>query len=149
MKGVDFTEKVAKEVSVLIPKLIVGIKKSFFEIEELTNRQIIILLFVYENKRANISDIANNFLVSLPTITGIVDRLVKKGYLERIHDEVDRRVVYVALNDKGRNFVNKFLVTVKKRWHKILTFLNLKEQAFYLKILKKIIKALDEARDEE
>lgn len=149
MKGVDFTEKVAKEVSVLIPKLIAGIKKSFFEIEELTNRQVIILLFVYENKRANISDIANNFLVSLPTITGIADRLVKKGYLERIHDEVDRRVVYVALNDKGRNFVNKFLVTVKKRWHKILTFLNLKEQAFYLKILKKIIKALDEGRNEE
>jgi DNA-binding MarR family transcriptional regulator len=143
----SFTERLSKEVSVLVPKLIIGVRKNFFEIEELTSRQIIVLLFIYENNCAKITDIADNFMVSLPTITGIVDRLVKKGYLMRERDERDRRLVYVFLNNKGKKFVMRFKATIKKRWYKVLSYLNRKEQEFYLKILKKLIKALNEERN--
>ena len=144
----EFIKKVAQEVSILVPKLIVGIHKSFFEVEELTNRQIIVLLFIYENNSVKITDIADNFLVSSPTVTGITERLVKKGYLIRVRGRDDRRIVYVRLNQKGEKFVSKFRDTVKKRWESILSFLDREEQEAYLRILKKIIKALGKKNEE-
>jgi DNA-binding MarR family transcriptional regulator len=140
------TNAIARELSLLIPKLITGVRASFFEIEELTNRQIIVLLFIYESGVANISSIAKNFSVSLATITGIVDRLVKRGYLKRKRDTRDRRIVYVSLSSKGARFVGDFLSIVRKRWKNVLKFLNEQERRAYLKILKKIVKALNQER---
>ncbi|UCC95244.1 MAG: MarR family transcriptional regulator [Candidatus Omnitrophota bacterium] len=140
----DYTERIAQEVSVLVPKLAVGVWKKFFEIEELTNRQIIVLMFLYENKSVKISDIARGLFVSFPTITGIVDRLVKKGYLLRGRNSKDRRIVYINLSNKGQNFVKRFKENIRKRWQKILSYLTREEQESYLSILKKILKTIEE-----
>jgi DNA-binding MarR family transcriptional regulator len=41
------------------------------------------------------------------TITGLIDRLEKKSYVERERDQKDRRVIYVQLTPKGRRIVKK------------------------------------------
>jgi DNA-binding MarR family transcriptional regulator len=47
------------------------------------------------------SDLARRFNVSGPTMTGIVDGLVQRGYVERKRDRADRRCVYLTLTDAG------------------------------------------------
>ena len=39
----------------------------------------------------------------LSALTGIIDRLARKKYVSRIRDKNDRRVVKVALTEKGQN----------------------------------------------
>ncbi|MBD3246335.1 MAG: MarR family transcriptional regulator [Candidatus Omnitrophica bacterium] len=132
--------KIAREVSLLIPKLVVSIRQNFFEIEELTNRQIVTLMYISESDRPKLTDIAENFQVSAPTVSGVVDRLTRKGYLRRERDQQDRRVVYVVLSRKGTEFIERFRKTIQQRWETILDCLSRAEQEEYLRILRKILK---------
>ncbi|MHB1137850.1 MAG: MarR family winged helix-turn-helix transcriptional regulator, partial [Microthrixaceae bacterium] len=47
------------------------------------------------------SDLAERVLVSRPTTTRVVDRLVRRGWIERHRDGADRRVVRVQLTAAG------------------------------------------------
>ena len=51
--------------------------------------------------------LANAALQSLPSMTGIVDRLVERGLVERRRDPKDRRSVVVSLTDEGRQLLRK------------------------------------------
>ena len=141
----DITRKIADEVAALVPKMISGVTNSFFKIQELTNRQIVVLLCVYQAKQAKISDIARNFKISMPATTGIVERLVEGGYLIRKRDKDDRRVVFVQLSKKGETFAHKLKNTIRDRWTSILVHLDRREQEQYLNILRKIVKTMEAA----
>jgi DNA-binding MarR family transcriptional regulator len=41
------------------------------------------------------------------TITGVIDRLEKKGYVRRNRDQVDRRVIYVQLTTEGKRLAKR------------------------------------------
>jgi DNA-binding MarR family transcriptional regulator len=80
--------------------------------------------------------------VSAPTITGVVDRLARDGYLRRIRDDKDRRAINVELTDKGKRLAENLLREINKRWYKILTRLTEEESKNYLRILKRIVEVL-------
>lgn len=46
-------------------------------------------------------EIANNLRITVGTLTTAINRLIKKGYVERKRVEEDRRVVLVNLTEKG------------------------------------------------
>lgn len=46
-------------------------------------------------------EIANNLRITVGTLTTAINRLIKKGYVERKRIEEDRRVVLVNLTSKG------------------------------------------------
>lgn len=48
------------------------------------------------------SSVAKALSVTMGTLTIAVNGLVKKGYVERVRSEEDRRVVLVSLSAKGR-----------------------------------------------
>ena len=48
------------------------------------------------------AELADHVLISRPSTTRVVDRLVERGFLERWHDEKDRRRVLVQLSAAGR-----------------------------------------------
>jgi DNA-binding MarR family transcriptional regulator len=52
--------------------------------------------------RATHAELARRLWVRPATLTGIVDTLVKAGYVARERDETDRRVVWLVLTDSGR-----------------------------------------------
>ncbi len=50
----------------------------------------------------NMSAVAKDLSVTVGTLTIAMNGLVKKGYVERVRSEEDRRVVLVSLAPKGR-----------------------------------------------
>jgi len=60
------------------------------------------------------SEISRIFSISKPNVTTLVGKLIDKGYVERSHDEVDRRVVRISLTRKGRNLIMKRRKIVKE-----------------------------------
>ena len=80
--------------------------KKFFSktLEDLTVIEINTILVIghgAENKK--MSEIANTLGVTFGTPTVTIDRLVKKGYVNRKHDDMDRRQIFISLSDKGKN----------------------------------------------
>jgi long-chain acyl-CoA synthetase len=65
------------------------------------------------------SALADRLAVSRPSITGVVDGLVQKGFVERHHDPEDRRRVGHNLTSKGRTVLRKADESVNRRLSEI------------------------------
>ena len=55
----------------------------------------------------NMSSVAKALSVTTGTLTISVNSLVKKGFVERVRSEQDRRVVLVSLTEKGRQIYER------------------------------------------
>ena len=73
------------------------------------------------------------------TIGGVVDRLVKKGYLKRIVSRRDRRARELALTDEGRQMFDAVLPVVRALQSEILTNLTDNEGVSLLALVRKAI----------
>ncbi|MGX7014064.1 fatty acid biosynthesis transcriptional regulator FabT [Vagococcus silagei] len=50
------------------------------------------------------SEVAKDLSITVGTLTVAINNLVKKGYVDRVRSETDRRVVRLKLTDRGRLF---------------------------------------------
>jgi DNA-binding MarR family transcriptional regulator len=53
------------------------------------------------------SEISKIYCISRPNVTTLVDKLIDKGYAQRLHDDKDRRVIKISVTDKGRRLIIK------------------------------------------
>lgn len=67
----------------------------------LTHSQFFIIAQVIESEGATPSQLAEDTLTDRATVTGLIDRLVRDGWLERRPDTKDRRILRIYLSDKG------------------------------------------------
>ncbi len=72
------------------------------EYKELTVNDMHVIEAIDTNAPKNMSSVARALSVTTGTLTISVNGLVKKGYVDRIRSEEDRRVVLVSLTEKGR-----------------------------------------------
>lgn len=64
--------------------------------------QLHCLLALHENGPLPPSQIARHIMVKSSTVTGIIDRLEQKGFVERLRNSPDRRVITVQLTEAGK-----------------------------------------------
>ena len=91
-------------------------KGNRFIIEELKNNSVEglvpshgdILVCLYKNNKMAMKDIANCIHRTKPTVTVLVDKLEKLGYLKRAASDKDSRSTYVILTQKGEDFKATF-----------------------------------------
>ena len=88
---------------------------------------------------ANMRELADQLHLPMSTLTGVTDKLVKKGFISRMRNDEDRRVVQVRLTDLGSE-----MIQLKKTAHTsvsegILNALSEREQDEFLRLLKKVI----------
>ena len=69
---------------------------------ELTATQYIVLIRMYEEDGISLTELGERLYLDNPTLTGIIDRMERDGLLQRMRDDIDRRVVNVYLTPKGK-----------------------------------------------
>ncbi len=74
------------------------------------------------------SRLADDLGVALPNATGIVGRLAERGIVDREHDDGDRRVVLVSLNDHGRKLVGEMEEARRNRIRRLVEELDADQQ---------------------
>ncbi|MDP6686072.1 MAG: MarR family transcriptional regulator [Candidatus Omnitrophota bacterium] len=135
-------DKLANEISIMVPKLMKGAKSDFLSKANITSAQMIMLVSIHDYGSCKLKTLAKARGISPPTATGLIDRLVRAGYVKRGTADDDRRVVMVSLTKKGEDSARDFLRAVRNRWKKILVHLTVKEQQQYLHIIKKVVAIL-------
>ncbi len=75
---------------------------------DMTIPQIKTLILLQNMNRMRMGGIANYLGSTLSATTSIVDRLVEKGFVDRVSDPNDRRVVVCELTDSGREVIDQF-----------------------------------------
>jgi len=102
-------------ISKVYQKLIINLQKSFSESRiEATPIQVMLLFFLQQNNGLSLTQISQGLMLENPTVTGLIDRLEKLGYVKRSDHPNDRRVYLVRLTEKGNKVANKALPIVKK-----------------------------------
>lgn len=61
-----------------------------------------------EDGRQSFGELSKKLETSTSSITGIVDRLEKSGWVKRERDEHDRRIVWISLTEKDQEMFQQF-----------------------------------------
>ena len=102
-------------ISKVCQKLIINLQKAFSESGvEVTPIQVMLLFFLQKNDGSSLTQISQGLMLENPTVTGLIDRLEKSGYVKRSDHRNDRRVYLVPLTEKGNKVAKKALPIVKK-----------------------------------
>ncbi len=102
----DITTKIQKLIDLYQKRIKWNQIKGISDLD-ITLPQYFALTTIYTLKYCNMKELAENLEVSYPTVTGIVDRLVRNGYAKRSNSTEDRRVIHVELSEKGLKTVKK------------------------------------------
>ena len=71
--------------------------------EDISKKDLMIVSFVGDNESVIMREIADYMKIPVSTTTGIVDKLVQKGYLSRQFSPTDRRSISIVLDEIGKN----------------------------------------------
>ena len=63
----------------------------------------------------SVSEISRRLGIAKPNITPLVDRLYESGYVDRQHDESDRRVVNIVLLEAGKEKLDAIRATISRQ----------------------------------
>ena len=74
---------------------------------DMTMPQIRTLYFLSRGPQ-RMKDISDHLMRGMPSATSMIDRLVRKEYVERVPDPSDRRVVLCRITDPGRDMLDRF-----------------------------------------
>jgi DNA-binding MarR family transcriptional regulator len=102
-------------ISKVYQKLINNLQQAFSKSGiEVTPIQVMLLFFLQKNDGSSLTQISQGLMLENPTITGLIDRLEKLGYVKRSDHPDDRRVYLVYLTQKGNRIAKKGLPIVRK-----------------------------------
>lgn len=91
-----------------------------------------------EGKPLPILEIASRTVAVVPGITGLIDRLEKAGYVNRVRCDKDRRVIHVALADKGTRTLAELEEPLAELHHRLLGHLAGAELKELIRLLEKV-----------
>lgn len=102
--------------------------------------QFFLLTYLSSEEYLTMSDIAKKMGHSTAAATGLVDRLEKLAYVERIHAAEDRRKIMVRITQKGTELVSRMRKEIASDLATILSDMD-EDQAEAVEYTKRAIKA--------
>lgn len=136
-------EQIVNEISMLMPKMVRRMHRGNIAYSDIPISQLTIMMAVAEQGITQATKLCKEMKVSAPSITGIVDRLVRTNYIKRIPDKKDRRVINLTLTEKGQKEIKVLRDRMCKRWKLILMELGPEDREVYLSLMKKILVILE------
>jgi DNA-binding MarR family transcriptional regulator len=112
----------------------------------ISSTQLHVLFMLVSDGPSTMSGLAESLAVSLPNVTGLVDRMAEHGLVERGRDDDDRRVVTVSPTAAGRAAVEEIDLVRRRALAELLSRLAPVQQEQALQIfaaLRRNAEALD------
>jgi DNA-binding MarR family transcriptional regulator len=108
--------------------------------------EVRIIEILGKNGALMMTEIADRAMLSVSTVTSIMDSLVAKGLVQRERCEEDRRVVRVGITAEGRKVYEQVLDTHLRMVRGMLSSLNKNEQDTLISLFRKISEKIEAER---
>ncbi len=82
--------------------------------------------------------LAEGLACSMPNATGIIDRMEERGLVERLRDELDRRLVLVRITQAGCSALGEFEMVRQHHMRRILAAMSSDDQHLCLDAFRRI-----------
>lgn len=96
-----------EEIVEMISSLMGNLETAAFEQEgfsELSMRQLLYMETIAQMNHPAFSELAERLNVTKPSVTALVQKLIRMGYVKKVQSEEDRRVYHIVLTSKGEKF---------------------------------------------
>lgn len=97
-----------------------------------------IIFSLLNNEKLTMKEIAEKIEKDKSTVTALVNKLIKQGYIEKTKDILDNRVVFVTLTEKGKSLEPMFNKISEELISKVYEGISENEKEELLKTLIKI-----------
>jgi DNA-binding MarR family transcriptional regulator len=137
---------VCEEVLIAIRRIIQSIdlhSKQLVKQFGLTGPQLIILREISQFDAITASDIAKAISLSQATVTGVLDRLEKRGYIVRSRSDRDRRRILVEMTQAGEHLLETAPPLMQESFTEQFTDLQAWEQHMILSSLHRLVAMMD------
>jgi DNA-binding MarR family transcriptional regulator len=71
---------------------------------ELSMRQVLYLDTIAQLEHPSFGELAEALKITRPSVTALVARLIREGYVQKVQDGEDRRSFHIILTPKGQQF---------------------------------------------
>lgn len=139
----------------IVDILIENVKKVFFPEEwieldlKFSKSEIFTMLFLDKRKEVTMTELVEYINSPMSTATGIVDRLVKSGYIKRDRSETDRRIVILTLTEEGSKLIKRLKDMIYGYLSMVVDDLTEEEKKFMTDIVFKIMNNLQKKLSNE
>jgi DNA-binding MarR family transcriptional regulator len=102
-------DAVTMELSKILPLFQQKLIKPFEQIakSKISPMQFYVMFTLKEKGHLAMTQLSNELLTSKQQMTPVIDKLIEFGFVERKHDEIDRRIVKITLSPSGKLFLEK------------------------------------------
>ena len=104
-----------------------------------------VLRYIAEKKNPLMKEVADYFCITPPSVTSLIDSLVKSKVVKRVYDENDRRVIRLFITSKGKEELKKGIRRINSNMKKILSQLSIEELKNLVRILEKLSKIYEKS----
>lgn len=104
-----------------------------------------ILMLVATNGDVNQKQLGDALDISPPNMAVTLDRMVERGWVERVRSTHDRRAQHVVLTARGRGLAERARRVSRTMEEAALAMLSSAERALLIELLRKIVRSEDSA----
>lgn len=133
----QFSDKVDEIMPAIMRNFVKHQTEEYYKLK-ITMPQFVVMDFLHRAGECKMSDIAKSINVTTAAMTGLIDRLVRDGYVIRSNDPEDRRIVNIKLTLKGTRVVVNMIEKRKEVTINMFRAISAEERKQYLDILMHI-----------
>ncbi len=142
----DFADKMNEIMPTLIKEFARRQTNELYK-GKITLPQFLIMEFLDRQGEGKMTDLARFMRVTTAAMTGIIGRLVKYGYVSRMPEPRDRRIIKVKLTAKGLELVKKVRQERRQMFLDIFGRISEEDRENYLRIIMKIREILSKGKE--
>lgn len=102
---------------------------------------------IYCCEKLTMNQLSDRMGLTTSTMTRIVDNLVRDGYIERIRDEVDRRLVYVSLTPEGMKLAEELRACTRGCFESIVSNISAEDRTSVVRGIEVFLQAMKCSHD--
>lgn len=140
-------EKYAKELIHYMVENQQNFKFLNHDVDEIARGEGAVLIYLVEvHNGVNACEISQHFGINTSRVAAMLKNLSKKGYIQRLDDQDDRRKIRVYITDKGKAFALERRKEIEDYFVKLLSQLGEKDVKEYLRLSRKFNQIVKEMK---
>lgn len=110
----------------------------FFQASGVNPTEFAVLELLYHKGKQPLQKIGGKILLASGSITYVIDKLEKRGYITRVNCPSDRRVTYAEISEQGKEFMAQVFPEHEKKLHELTGALSSEEKEQAIELMKKL-----------
>lgn len=110
----------------------------FFQENGVNPTEFAVLELLYHKGRQPLQKIGGKILLASGSITYVIDKLEKRGFITRVNCPTDRRITYAEITEEGEAFMADIFLAHEQKIHELTSALSPDEKEQAIELMKKI-----------